>query len=111
MPMVVVDVDPERVASIPRSYPQICGDASDDHVLRHAGIDRTAALRPDLLIVSGAREDASVLKLLRAGADGVNPQEIGGARIAAFVSCPRVTDLLDVVMPTTRDRDLDENLR
>ena len=64
------------------------------------GIDRTAALRPDLLIVSGAREDASVLKLLRAGADGVNPQEIGGARIAAFVSRPRVTDLLDVVMPT-----------
>ena len=38
-------------------------------------------------------------KLLRAGADRVvNPQEIGGARIAAFVSRPRVTDFLDVVM-------------
>ena len=121
MPMVVVDVDPERVASIPRSYPQICGDASDDDVLRHAGIDRAAALvatvstdaanlfitlsarslRPDLFIVSRAREDASVNKLLRAGADRVvNPQEIGGARIAAFVSRPRVTDFLDVVMHT-----------
>jgi voltage-gated potassium channel len=59
------------------------------------------ALRPDLFIVSRAREEASVNKLLRAGADRVvNPQEIGGARIAAFVSRPRVTDFLDVVMHT-----------
>ena len=28
----------------------------------------------------------------------VNPQEIGGARIAAFVARPRVTEFLDVVM-------------
>jgi voltage-gated potassium channel len=57
------------------------------------------SLRPDLFIVSRAREESSVNKLLRAGADRVvNPQEIGGARIAAFVSRPRVTDFLDVVM-------------
>ncbi len=121
MPLVVVDIDQERVATIPRTYPHVCGDASDDDVLRHAGIDRAAALvatvstdaanlfitlsartlRPDLFIVSRAREDASNYKLLRAGADRVvNPQEIGGARIAAFVSRPRVTDFLDVVMHT-----------
>ena len=118
-PMVVVDIDPERVASIPRSYPHVLGDASDDDVLRHAGIERAAALvaavstdaanlfitlsarslRSDLFIVSRAREDNSLNKLLRAGADRVvNPQEIGGARIAALVSRPRVTDFLEVVM-------------
>jgi voltage-gated potassium channel len=38
-------------------------------------------------------------KLLRAGADRVvNPQSIGGARMAAFVLQPHVTEFLDVVM-------------
>jgi voltage-gated potassium channel len=37
--------------------------------------------------------------LRRAGADRVvNPQSIGGARIAAFVLQPNVTEFLDVVM-------------
>ena len=50
------------------------------------------------------REESSVNKLLRAGADRVvNPQEIGGARIAAFVARPRVTEFLDVVMHSSRD--------
>jgi voltage-gated potassium channel len=120
-PVVVIDSDAERAALIPRSYPHVHGDASDDDVLHEAGIDRAAALvaavstdaanlfitlsgrslRSDLFIVSRAREESSVNKLLRAGADRVvNPQEIGGARIAAFVSRPRVTDFLDVVMHT-----------
>ena len=57
------------------------------------------ALRPDLFIVARAREESSVEKLTRAGADRVvNPQEIGGARIAAFLLQPHVTEFLDVVM-------------
>jgi voltage-gated potassium channel len=116
--LVVIDNDPERVATI-TSHPYILGDASDDDVLRQAGIDRAAALiaavstdpanlfitlsgrslRPDLFIVSRAREESSMAKLERAGADRVvNPQEIGGARIAAFVLRPNVTEFLDVVM-------------
>jgi voltage-gated potassium channel len=119
MRVVVIDSDAERLRSVPRAYPHVFGDASDDDVLQAAGIDRAAALvaavstdaanlfitlsgrslRPDLFIVSRAREESSVNKLLRAGANRVvNPQEIGGARIAAFVSRPRVTDFLDVVM-------------
>jgi voltage-gated potassium channel len=115
---VVVDNDPDRIATI-GSYLYVPGDASDDDVLRGAGIDRAAALvaavstdaanvfitltgrsmRPDLFIVSRAREDSSAAKLQRAGADRVvNPQEIGGARIAAFVVRPHVTEFLDVVM-------------
>lgn len=117
--VVVVDVDDDRIAAIPRTYLHVAGDASDDEVLRKAGIDRASALvaavatdavnlfitlsgrslQPDVFIVARAREESSVNKLLRAGADRVvNPQEIGGARIAAFVARPRVTEFLDVVM-------------
>jgi voltage-gated potassium channel len=119
MAVVVIDLDPDRVASVPSPYLRILGDASDDDVLLHAGIDRAAALvaavatdaanlfitmsgrslRPDLFVVARAREETSVKKLLRAGADRVvNPQEIGGARIAAFIAQPRVTEFIDVVM-------------
>ena len=46
-----------------------------------------------------ARLEESEEKLRRAGADRVvNPQSIGGARIAAFVLQPNVTEFLDVVM-------------
>ena len=115
---VVIDNEPDRTATIaPHLY--VLGDASDDAILLQAGIERAAALvaavstdaanlfitlsgrslRPDLFIVSRAREEPSVPKLERAGADRVvNPQEIGGARIAAFVVRPHVTEFLDVVM-------------
>jgi voltage-gated potassium channel len=126
-PHVVIDNDPERVATI-HDHLYVLGDASDDAVLQHAGIDRASALiaavstdaanlfitlsgrslRPDLFIVSRAREEASVAKLERAGADRVvNPQEIGGARIAAFVLRPHVTEFLDVVM---HERDVELRL-
>ncbi|MGH9034460.1 MAG: potassium channel family protein, partial [Acidimicrobiia bacterium] len=50
-------------------------------------------------IVSRARGDESEGKLLRAGADRVvNPQSIGGKRMAAFVLQPHVAEFLDVVM-------------
>ena len=116
--VVIVENDAERVAGI-RAGMYVLGDASDDGVLRQAGIERAGALvaavstdaanlfitlsgrslRPDLFIVSRAREESSLAKLTRAGADRVvNPQEIGGARIAAFVVRPHVTEFVDVVM-------------
>jgi len=115
--VVVVDNDPARIAEIPHA--KVHGDATDDAVLRHAGIDRCRALvaavtsdadnlyltltgrtlQPDLFIVARARIASSEDKLLRAGADRVvNPQAIGGARMAAFVLQPHVTEFLDVVM-------------
>jgi voltage-gated potassium channel len=116
--VVVVDNDLERIATV-GSHLYVHGDASDDDILAKAGIERADALiaavstdpanlfitlsgrslRPDLFIVSRAREESSLPKLERAGADRVvNPQEIGGARIAAFVLRPHVTEFLDVVM-------------
>ena len=124
---VVVDNDPERVVTI-SDHPYVLGDATSDDVLRQAGIERAVALvaalptdaenlfitlsgralRPELFIVARAREDSSVEKFTRAGADRVvNPQEIGGARIAAFLLQPHVTEFLDVVM---RDRSIELRL-
>jgi voltage-gated potassium channel len=115
--VVVVDLDVDRVAGI--DHAAVIGDATDDEVLERAGIARAGALvaalstdaenlfvtltgrdrRADLFIVARARDEGSAPKLLRAGADRVvNPQEIGGARMAAFVLRPHVAEFVDVVM-------------
>jgi voltage-gated potassium channel len=115
--LVVVDVDPQRVAEA--THPALTGDVTDDEVLRKAGIMRARALvaaintdaenvyvtlsarslRPDLIIIARARTEASEPKLLRAGATRVvNPQRIGGQRIAAAALQPNVVEFLDVVM-------------
>jgi voltage-gated potassium channel len=116
--LVVVDEDPERLEATD-NMPYVIGDATSDEVLRQAGITRASALvaaletdaenlfvtltgralKPDLFIVSRAKQVSSVDKLTRAGADRVvNPQEIGGARMAAYLLQPHVTAFLDVVM-------------
>ncbi|MGD0375228.1 MAG: NAD-binding protein [Streptosporangiaceae bacterium] len=116
-PVVVIDLDPERAAA--SGYPTLLGDVTDDDVLRKAGILRASALvaaintdaenvyvtlsaralRPDLVIIARARTEASEPKLLRAGATRVvNPQRIGGQRIAAAALQPNVVEFLDVVM-------------
>jgi len=115
--VIVVDNDPARVALV--DGPALEGDATDDDVLRAAGIDRAAtliaalatdadnlyitlsarALRPDLFIVARARLESAEPKLSQAGANRVvNPQKIGGARMAALAVQPGVADFLDVVM-------------
>lgn len=115
--IVVIDRDPERVATIPHLY--VLGDASDDDTLEAAGVGRARALvaaldadadnlfvtvagralRKDLFIVARVRTTSSEAKLLRAGADRVvNPQLIGGQRMGAFVRQPHVAEFLDVVM-------------
>jgi voltage-gated potassium channel len=111
--VVVVDLDPERVAEV--AHPALTGD----DVLGKAGIMRATAvvaaintdagnvyvtlsaraLRPARVIVARARTEASEPKLRRAGATRVvNPQRIGGQRIAAAALQPSVVEFLDVVM-------------
>ena len=115
--VVVVDRDPDRIASVP--YPSVTGDVTDDTVLLRAGIERARvlvaaletdadnlyvavsgrSLRPDLFIIARARTESSEPKLARAGANRVvNPQRIGGERMAAFALQPHVAEFLDVVM-------------
>jgi len=125
-PLVVVDSAADRLADCP--YPTVVGDATQDAVLTKARIERASALiaavdadaansfiilsaramRPDLFIVARARSFDSEEKLRRAGADRVvNPQHIGGARMAAFVLRPHVAEFVDVVM---HDRNLEFRL-
>ena len=115
--VVVIENDPERAGAA--DLLTVEGDATDDVVLRAAGIDRAATLiaalsndadnlyvtlsarsiRPDIFIVARARTDSANAKLLQAGANRVvNPQQIGGARMAALAMQPSVADFLDVVM-------------
>ena len=112
---VVVDMDGERLQGIP--YPSLVGDATDDDVLRAVGIERAKALvcvmsndaadlyvtlsgrslNPNLFIIGRARITDSEEKIRRAGADRViNPQAIGGSRIAALLLQPHVAEFLDV---------------
>ena len=123
---VVVDVDPARIENA--SAPTVLGDATEDGVLERAGVRRASALvaalandagnlfvtlsarsfGPQLFIVSRVRIEENEEKLRRAGADRIiNPQSIGGARAAAFLLQPHVTEFLDVVM---RDRDIEFRL-
>ena len=115
--IVVIDMIADRLADLP--VPTIVGDATLDTTLRAAGIEHASALiaalegdaenlfvtlsskaiNPDLFIVARARQEESVNKLSRAGADRVvNPQELGAARMASFVVQPNVAEFVDVVM-------------
>ncbi len=115
--VVVIDSDPEHLLGV--DLPHIVGDALDDDTLREAGIGRARAmiaaleqdadtvyltlsaraLRPDLVIVARARTVDAKAKLVLAGATrAVNPQLIGGRRMASFALHPDVAEFLDVVM-------------
>ena len=116
-PFVVVDRDPAQLRDL--DHPTVLGDVTDDRILEAAGITRASALitaldtdaanvyvtlssralGPDLVIIARARTEGSKSKLLRAGANrAVNPQMIGGRRMAAFALQPHVSEFLDVVM-------------
>ena len=108
---------PDRLGDI--LHASVCGDVTDDETLRRAGIDRARTLvtaldtdadnlyvtvaaksmQPDLQVIARARSESSEPKLVRAGADRVvNPQQLGGDRMASFVTQPHVVDFVDVVM-------------
>ena len=56
-------------------------------------------MAPGLFIVSRAASEAAVSKLIQAGADRVvNPQDLGGARMAALAFQPHVAEFPDVIM-------------
>ena len=120
----VVVVDRREEIEPPAAVLTVVGDATNDDVLRQAGVERATtlvvalnqdadnlyvtlsarSLAPELFIVARASFADAEPKLYQAGADRVvNPRQIGGARMAALVMQPHVADFLDVVM---HDRDL-----
>ena len=104
----------------------IQGDATNEEVLRTAGIDRARALiattpndadnmfvvltarsmNPNLIIVSRASEIGSDVKLRRAGATNViMPERMGGQRMARLVTQPDIVEFMEYIL-LQRNRDV-----
>lgn len=120
VPHIVIEYNPEQITKlIAQEILLIEGSASDDEVLKRAGIERARGLvavtatdeenvfivltarglNPNLYIVARSILEENEGKLKRAGADRViSPYILGGRRIAAAVLKPRVMDFLDHVV-------------
>ena len=117
--VVAVDHKEPEYKVFPEGHRMVLGDATEDSILLQAGLDRARtlvvalhsdvdnlfitltcrAINPGLFIIARANEAKTIPKLRRAGADRVvNPQQIGGARMASLVSHPEVAEFLDVVL-------------
>lgn len=118
-PFVVIDWSQTiEETFLAENIPHVIGDATQDEVLRTAGVERARGLvsaldsdasnvlavlsarelNPDLLIVARANNEASEPKLRRAGADRVvTPDAIGGHRLALALLRPAVHDLFNEV--------------
>jgi voltage-gated potassium channel len=129
-PFVIVDNDPDRVAGMESvRYFFIDGDATEEHVLEAAGLDRARAvvaavnsdadnvlitltakgLNPGVEVIARTKADENEGKLRRAGADRViAPTTIGGRRIGQLLTRPVVADFLDRVAAGGVDILLDE---
>jgi voltage-gated potassium channel len=113
---VVIEKEPMSPDTLGGDILFVRGDATNDEVLKQAGIEKAKGLisvlptdaenlyvvlsakvlNPVLNIVARAGEEGSEQKLLRAGADRVvSPYHIGGLRIAHTVLQPSVVDFIE----------------
>ena len=113
---VVVEGSSEIVASMDKDILTLQGDATQDSILKEAGIERAKGLisvlssdaenlfvvlsarglNPKLKIVARASDEGAEMKLIRAGADSVvSPYFIGGLRIAHTLLKPAVVDFIE----------------
>lgn len=117
---VVIDSNPESIRpAIADGFLVVEGDATNDAVLRDAGIDRAKglittvdsdaqnvyvtlsarAINPGLFIVARANHEGAEAKLLQAGADRVvSPYTRAGRQIAELATRPRVADFIDFAL-------------
>lgn len=121
-PFVLIDKEKDTLEKIVKENPDmlyVLGNATEDEILKCAGIDRAKgiiavlsnevdnlyiclsarALNPKLRIIARAIESESIDKLKKAGADYVfSPEKIGGIRLAAAALRPAVTSFLDTIL-------------
>ena len=119
VPFVIVDNDPQRVEEcLAEGYLAILGEASEDAVLKEAGVGRAKGLvaavdsdadnvfvtlsarkmNPDLYIVARTSSDEAAGKLEIAGANRtLSPYSVGGRRLASLATQPLIVDFLDIV--------------
>ncbi|MEM7130713.1 MAG: potassium channel protein [Chloroflexota bacterium] len=116
-PIVIVDNDPKCVLQLQNdNYMVLEGDATDDDVLRRAGLERAwglivaagsdsvnlfivvsaRALNPKLTIVARSSRAENEEKMIRAGANRVvSPYNIGGMRMANSLMRPHLTEFIE----------------
>jgi voltage-gated potassium channel len=123
VPFVVIDSNRERLDELSEEFDDgllyVIGDATDDHVLELAGIERARgvisalnddkanlfvtisarALNPTARIVAKSIEPSTEAKLRRAGADSVvAPNYIGGVRLFSEMVSPKAAAFLDRIV-------------
>lgn len=117
---VVIENKSEVTGSLNHKYSNLVihGDATQDEILKRAGIDRASALittlpndadnlfivlsarhiNPKFTIISRASDDNSDVKLKIAGANNViMPDRVGGAHMASLVMKPDVMEFIDYI--------------
>lgn len=117
--VLVIENDPELAEEVSsQSIHVLHGDATNDDLLRQAGIERAwglivatgqdsvnlfvvlsaRALNRNLTIVARSTDPLNEAKMKRAGADRVvSPYHIGGQRMAHSLMRPHLTEFLDVL--------------
>ncbi len=120
VPFIVIDNRPECVSRLEKTeYIYLEGDATQDEILKSAGIERARGLIaavgtdtdntyitlsarelcPDIYIEARASSTEAMTKLERAGANRVIlPHAIGGNRMAMLALRPAVVDFIDKVI-------------
>ena len=115
-PFIIIEKDHQVVDKYTPDALIVEGNASDDEVLKEAGVNRASTLicalpsdadnlfivltarqmNPSLRIISRATEETSYKKLKLAGADNVIlPEKIGGDHMASLVVVPDLVEFLD----------------
>ena len=119
VPFVAIDNDRDSIANAEKDgVPYIMANATDDDILREAGIKRARGLvvavgsdadttyitltarqlRPDLPIEARASSGEAEAKIKKAGADRIiSPHSIGARRMALLALRPAVVDFIDTV--------------
>jgi voltage-gated potassium channel len=116
---VIIENDEEMMEKALLEEPElvyVSGDATDDDVLKKAGIEKAIALittlpidahnvfivlsarslNPKIQIISRASDHSAYPKLVKAGADSViMPDRIGGTHMATLVTKPDVIEFID----------------
>lgn len=118
-PFVVIDRDENRLVGLakPHGWSYIVGDATDDEILKRAGIHHAKSLaavlptdadnvyvvlsarllKQDLQIIARASDEKASAKLLQAGANRVvSPFTTAATKMARFMLNPNIEDFLEI---------------
>jgi voltage-gated potassium channel len=120
VPFVIIDKNRESIATAEKDgYLYVLGDATNDEVLKEAGIERARGLmaafgndadsvyitlsarelHPNLFIEARASSSLTEARLRKAGANRIiSPHSLGARRMAQLALRPTVVDFIDTVI-------------